>query len=235
MNDSIDLGGFTIGEWKKKRDILKQHLDYSSHWEEAVNWYNERLKRRYFDPMKRMEKSAIGEGFSLVTIHCSIIEHFASITQGKIHNHNRKKQSPAYEYSSSSQHFQDFLRTSNLFSEYFAPSSGNSSKFDSSDFYTNARCALLHSACIKNNWRINTLSCGYSNPDKKIMTIDSKGIKRLYRDMLTEKLSEFLDNYKNELKENNVKRLYFARIIDHLCEINPDDNYPWWREVEENT
>jgi len=25
----IDLGGFTIGDWKKKREILKNNLDYS--------------------------------------------------------------------------------------------------------------------------------------------------------------------------------------------------------------
>ncbi|MES9947191.1 MAG: hypothetical protein ABW080_19745 [Candidatus Thiodiazotropha sp.] len=230
MNDSTDLGGFTINEWTKKRDILKHNLEYSPHWEEAVNWYNERLKRRYFDPMKRMEKYATGEGFSLVTIHCSIIEHFASITQGKIHNHKRNNLSPAYEYSSSSQHFQEFLNNSYLFSEYFTASSGSCSIFDSSDFYSNVRCALLHSACTKNNWRINTLSCGHSNPDQKIMTINGQGIKRLFRDILAKKLSKFLENYKIEIKESTIKRLYFARIIDHLCEIRPDDNYPWWRE-----
>ena len=93
------------------------------------------------------------------------------------------------------------------------------------------RCALLHEACTKNDWRINTLSCGYPNLDNKIMIKESSGIKRLFRDVLTSKLSDFIDSYKSELKTNKILRLYFARKIDHLCEIKPDSkNYEWWKE-----
>lgn len=235
MNDSIDLGGFTIGQWKNKREILKSNLNYSDDWEEAVDWYKYRLKIRYFDPMKRIEKHAIGEGFSLATIHCALVEHFASITQGKIHNHKANNKSPKYEYSSSSNHFQEFLKSSNLFSEYFTSKTGTAPEFDTKDFYANVRCALLHEACTKNDWRINTLSCGHPNPQKKIITKDSRGVKRLFRDILTEKLSEFLENYKTDLKTNKNLRLFFARKIDHLCEIRPDKkNYEWWKEIGKN-
>jgi hypothetical protein len=140
-NDLMDLGGFTIGQWKTKRKILKSDLNYSPDWEEAVNWYNNRLKVRYFDPMKRIEKSAIGEGFSLATIHCALIEHFASITTGKIHNHKKKGKFPIYEYVSSSEHFEEFLESSNMFAEYFAKNIGSSPLFESNDFYANVRCA----------------------------------------------------------------------------------------------
>lgn len=231
-SDSTDLGGFTIGQWKEKRKILKSNLDYSDDWEEAVDWYNSRLKIRYFDPMKRIEKHAIGEGFSLATIHCALIEHFASITQGKIYNFHKNKTSPKYEYKSSSEHFQHFLTHSEFFKEYFTSKSGGAPMFTTIDFYTNVRCALLHEACTKNNWRINTLSCGYTNPDKKILTIESGSVKRLFRDILTNKLSEFLEKYKSDLKSDKKLRLYFARKIDHLCEIKPDKmNYEWWKEI----
>ena len=227
MNDAVNLGGFTIRQWKEKRVILREKIDYSEDWEEAINWYKTRLKIRYFDPMRRIEKNAEGEGFSLVTIHCALIEHFASITQGKLHNFRKNNQSPAYEYSSSSKHFKDFLKKSAMFSKYFTALGEDEVKFDTTDFYANVRCALLHDACTRNNWRINTLSCGHHNPNKEIMTKDNFGVKRLYRDVLTEKLSDFLEDYKVEIQSEKEKRLYFARKIDHLCEILPDDS-PWW-------
>ena len=227
MNDAVNLGGFTIRQWKEKRVILREKIDYSEDWEEAINWYKTRLKIRYFDPMRRIEKNAEGEGFSLVTIHCALIEHFASITQGKQHNFRKNNQSPAYEYSSSSKHFKDFLKKSAMFSKYFTALGEDEVKFDTTDFYANVRCALLHDACTRNNWRINTLSCGHHNPNKEIMTKDNFGVKRLYRDVLTEKLSDFLEDYKVEIQSEKEKRLYFARKIDHLCEILPDDS-PWW-------
>jgi hypothetical protein len=230
--DLIDLGGFTIGDWKKKREILKNNLDYSKDWEDVIDWYNKRLQVRYFDPMKRIEKNAIGEGFSLAIIHCALIEHFASITQGKIHIHKQASIPLKYEYTSSSAHFQYLLKNSNLFKEYFSNDKGNKPMCDSKDFYVNFRCALLHDACTKNNWRINTLSCGYPNPDKKIITIENGGVKRLFRDVLTDKLSEFLENYKSELKTKEKLRLYFARKIDHLCELKPDKKkFKWWEEI----
>ena len=231
-DDMMDLGGFTIGQWRKKREILKDNINYSNDWEEAVNWYNNRLKVRYFDPMKSIEKQNIGEGFSLATIHCALIEHFASMTYGKIYNFKSNRYSPKYEYKVSSVHFQDFLKGSNLFQEYFSPVNGSPSNFDAVDFYANVRCALLHEACTKNNWRINTLSCGYSNPDQKIFTKEAGDTKRLFRDILTLKLSEFLEDYKLKLKTTEILRLYFARKIDHLCEIQPDNvNYAWWKDI----
>ncbi len=54
--DSIDIGGFTIAQWKSQREILKSDLNYSNEWEKAVDWYDNRLKVRYFDPMARIEK-----------------------------------------------------------------------------------------------------------------------------------------------------------------------------------
>ena len=178
--DSTNLGGFTIGQWKEKRKILNSNLEYSQDWEEAINWYDNRLKVRYFNPLRKMEDTAKGEGFSLTTIHCALIEHFASIYHGKIHNEKLTKSSPNYQYLSSSKHFRNFLETSNIFSEYFTTKDGTIPDFDAKDFYKNVRCALLHEACTKNEWRINTISCGYSNPNNKIMVKDGKYIKRHY-------------------------------------------------------
>lgn len=231
LNDSNDLGGFTVGQWKVKRENLKSNLGYSAEWEEAFNWYKRRLDLRYFAPMRNTQSQITGAGFTLVTIQCVLIEHLASITKGKIFNRKVNRKSPKYEYSSSSQHFQEFLKTSNLFSSYFNNQSAAKPEFDSKDFYENVRCSLLHEACTKNDWRINTLSCGYPNPDKKIFVKEMGGIKRIFRDVLNQKLTDFLDQYKKEFQTKRESRLYFARKLDHLCEIKPDpNNYEWWED-----
>jgi len=198
INDNTDLGGFTVSQWKEKREKLKSNLDYTSEWEEAFNWYKQRLKLRYFDPMRNTQCQIRGAGFTLVTIQCVLIEHLASITKGKIFNHKANMKSPKYEYRSSSQHFQEFLKTSNLFSFYFSIQPPAKREFDSQDFYDNVRCSLLHEACTKNNWRINHLGCPHPNPEKKIFVKERGGIKRIFRDVLNKKLINFLDQYKKD-------------------------------------
>ncbi|PHI17980.1 hypothetical protein CEQ90_20330 [Lewinellaceae bacterium SD302] len=226
-----DMGGFTVGQWMNMREIINHQEDYSDEWDTTVNWYDARLQKRYFEPMKRIELNAQGEGFSLATIHCSIIEHFASMVQGKVFNINCNEHSPSYEYKFSGSHFKNFIETYDPFREYFNSLTSATSMFSSADFYSNVRCALLHNACTKNNWRINTMSCGYANPEMKIMILESSGVKRLYRDVLTSKLGEFLQTYKHNLKENRTLRLYFARCIDTICEIQPDpNNFSWWND-----
>lgn len=41
-NDSLDLGGFTVKQWKDKRETLKNSLDYSPDWEIVVDWKTRR-------------------------------------------------------------------------------------------------------------------------------------------------------------------------------------------------
>lgn len=202
INDTVDLGGFSIAQWKIKREILKSNLDYSKDWDEVIEWYNQRLNLRYFAPMKRTQDQIDGAGFTLTTIQCVLIEHLASITQGKIHNQECNKNSPNYEYSSSSKHFQDFLKSSYLFQDYFTSQLSLKPEFDTTDFYTNVRCGLLHEACTKNNWRINTLTCGYPNPNRRIIVKEKTGIKRIFRDILNEKLTDFIKQYKKDLEAN---------------------------------
>lgn len=230
-NDDSDLGGFTIGQWKIKRQILNSNLDYSEEWEEAFNWYHRRLNSRYFFPLKKIEAKISGAGFTFVTVQCVLIEHFASMITGKIHNHKCNNQSPDYEYRISSEHFKKFLETSVIFSSYFSSPNYEKPEFDSKDFYDNVRCALLHEACTKNNWRINTLSCGYPNPDRRIFLNEKSNIKRIFRDVLNEQLESFVLQYKEDLKHDKLKRLYFARKIDHLCSIKPNAaEFEWWED-----
>lgn len=229
-NDNNDLGGFTIAEWKSKREILKDQDEYSNDWEMAISWFKQRLNRRYFQPMEDISSKITGVGFTIVSIQCILIEHMASMRQGKIHDQSvdAKNPVPSYNYKLSSTHFKDFLEKSTLFSEYFSKQNGNIQIFNSSDFYTNVRCALLHEACTKNDWRINTLSCGYPNAEKKILK-EANGIKRIFRDVLGEELKLYINEYCNELKTDKKLRLYFARKMDSLCEIGGDPNYyNWW-------
>lgn len=233
MQNNIDnnLGGFSISNWREKREKLKNDFNYNADWKEAINWFRNRLNNRYFFPMEKISDKVDGAGFTILSIQCIIIEHLVSMEKGKIHDQNvdGNNPEPSYKYRSSANHFKDFMNTSSLFSEYFSSPNGSEPEFDSSDFYTNVRCALLHEACTKNNWRINTISCGYNNPDRKILTKDNNGIKRVYRDLLLDELKTYIETYMDKLKTDRSMRLYFARKMDSLCEIEPNPNdYEWW-------
>lgn len=230
-NNNNDLGGFSVNDWKLLREKLKDNLDYSDDWKIAINWFQNRLDKRYFNPMAEITSKITGVGFTIMSILCIIIEHMASMVKGKIHDQevDGNNPIPSYKYKFSAQHFKEFLIESSIFSEYF----GQEAVFDALDFYKNVRCALLHEACTKNNWRINTKSCGYTNPEGKIFIIEENGIKRIYRDILENEIRKFINFYLTELKSNDLKRLYFARKMDSLCEIEPEPEiYEWWKDEQ---
>lgn len=230
-NSNNDLGGFSVNNWSLLREKLKDNLDYSDDWQTAMNWFQNRLNERYFNPMAEITPRITGVGFTIMSILCIIIEHMASMTKGKIHDQevNGDNPTPSYKYKFCARHFKEFLIESPIFSEYFGL--GENPEFIAADFYKNVRCALLHEACTKNNWRINTKSCGYVNPDDKIFITEENGIKRIYRDILEIKIREFVDSYLIELKTNYTMRLYFARKMDSLCEIDPEPEiYEWWKD-----
>ena len=139
----------------------------------------------------------------------------------------KRGENPKYEYRHSDKFYQKFLGEAKIFKGYFFMEDGSPAPFCIDDFYKNVRCALLHEACTKNNWRINVRNC-YPNPEKRLL-IQDHHIKRLYRDVLLDKTVEYIDSYFEELKENYELRLNFARKMDSLCELTPDPtNYKWW-------
>ena len=229
--DNLKMGGFTIGGWKSLRAKLKRSPNYNADWGLAVKWFRERLNSRYFEPLKEVSAMKLdGPGFTITSILCVMIEHLAAVRKGKIYNHLRNGKSPKYEYNDSRELFTEFLKREKIkiFEGYFYTKDGSPPPFCADDFYKNVRCALLHEACTKNNWKINI-----SNIKKSTLLFakDDDGSKIIFRDVLQRKIVAYIDNYLEELRESHELRMNFGRKMDSLCELIPDPkNYEWWND-----
>jgi hypothetical protein len=83
--DEVPIAGWKTGkDWHKFRASLIVGGDEAK-WHEASNeYFRTRLDLRYLHPIKILEeqKEFRGEGFSILTIQCSLIEFLESTVQG---------------------------------------------------------------------------------------------------------------------------------------------------------
>ena len=226
-------------EWTKIRTNLNMSYKYDNYWEASILLFNKRLNRKFFDPLQQIinENTLKGEGFSIVTVQCALIEMFAAFREGKIHNHSKTSISPKYEYRESQKMFTSLLRTASIFKDNFWQLNSKNKKvidvpYKASDFYKNVRCALMHEARTKENWHITaTPKTKVVKSEKKfIITVNSK--IKIYRTVLHYRLLDYLTEYSNELrndsKESEMLRKNFARKLDHLFDFEPNTDYDWW-------
>lgn len=226
-NDDLRMGGFTIGQWRLMRERIKDTTEYNQDWDQAVRWFIQRLNKRYFSPLNKISKGLDGAGFTVTSILCALIEHLAAVKEGKIYNYLQNRQSPKYEYKHSRELYTDFLEHEEIFKSYFYMEDGSPSPFCADDFYKNVRCALLHEACIKNNWKIKVSN---GQPNDAMIVKDKDCNKVIYRDVLQRKITTvYIKSYVEDLKGDLDLRRKFARKMDSLCELTPDRiNYEWW-------
>jgi hypothetical protein len=158
-------------------------------WREAyLEYFRTRLELRYLKPIKVLQDNGTfqGEGFSIMTILCSLIEFLESTCQGKIYKYLPRGQRPGpNEYSSSKEMFKAFLKNREPFKNIFDDDLAN-------EFYASIRCGLLHEASTKNGWRIWAKS---SNGD-----IVNTNDKIIYRDQFEEGIRTFITSYGNLLE-----------------------------------
>lgn len=228
-------------EWKKIREKLDQTYKFEKvWWEQAITLFEKRVTRKFFDPLQTIinGKTLKGEGFTIVTVQCALIEMFSAFRKGKIFNHNRTSASPKYEYKESQKMFTSLLRTASIFEDNFwhLNKKGNpviDKPFNSVDFYKYVRCGLMHEARTKENWHITATPSSTSvKTEKKFITLDSGKIK-IYRTVLHYRLLDYLTEYKTDLQSDTKKgeqlRKFFARKLDDLFDIKADKK-DWWTE-----
>lgn len=161
-------------------------------WEKAYKeYFLPRLELRYLNPLRILQENGTfqGEGFSMMTILCSLIEFLESTCQGKIYRYvSNPRDLGANEYSSSKRMFMDFLINRSPFDDYFDEDKAK-------DFYSNIRCGLLHEASTKNGWRIWASSTNGEMIDfqKKIV----------FRDQFQVAIESFIESYKTSLKSDS--------------------------------
>jgi len=229
-------------EWLKIRKKLNQQYVYDANWEYGIGIFRKRLHRKFFNPIQLIidQNEIKGEGFTIVTVQCSLIEMFAAFKAGKIFNHSKNAASPKYEYKHSLKMFTSLLNENAIFENHFWEVDKNGNKnidspFNASDFYKNVRCGLVHEARTKGHWFINAVKLSGKasvKTEKIFLKKDSRGNIKIFRTILHYRLLILFDQYCNDLKAQNAAgekyRRYFARKMDHLFDIQIDTSYEWW-------
>jgi hypothetical protein len=207
MNADMKIAGKrTAKDWQEFRKTLVPGGDPKC-WDNAFGLYFEtRLSTRYLKPVEtlRASKTTNGEGFSILAIHCSMIEFLESTLQGISYRFRRRTDPPLnnYEYSESGKVFIDFLSKRHPFSKVFDASLAE-------DFYRGVRCALLHEARTKDGWLVKAKGTD--------IAAVSHGQKIVYRNNFHEALLEFIDSYKSQLLSDRRLQEAFVRKFDSLC------------------
>ncbi|HEY5326508.1 MAG TPA: hypothetical protein VIJ27_05875 [Mucilaginibacter sp.] len=228
-------------EWAKLRLVLNQQYTLDRNWEVAIELFRNRFLNKFFNPIEQLIKidTIKGEGFTIVTIQCALIEAFASMRKGLIFEHDAPKGSPKFIYNNSKKLFVEFLSSEQIFKGHFWTTDPTiqgkknaNTPYNAESFYQDVRCGLMHEARTKGNWII---SANHFHP--KMMT-ESQFIKShsngqqimIYRTVLHYRLKEYLAIYCNELREQNKNlRRFLARKLDHIFD-HPRDaaNFDWW-------
>ena len=183
-NYDTKLGGYRMSDWKNLRELLNENSSYDSNWELAISYFKSRINTRYIEPIKKIEVGYTGEGFSIMPALCILIELMAAFKYGKIHNPLKRGEKPEYEYRESDKFFKKFLISENAFEGYFHSKDNSKPLLCADDFYKNVRCALIHEACTKNNWLINTNHNPKIIDKTKAFQVDGELIKRINRNAL---------------------------------------------------
>ncbi|MEI9993051.1 MAG: hypothetical protein WDM91_00540 [Rhizomicrobium sp.] len=208
MDPNTKIAGTrTVKDWLSFRKMLAGSRDPVLWRRAGTEYFHERILARYMKPLGVLQSSEAsnGEGFSIVTIQCALLEFLAAAVAGK--NFRYSKALTAFEYSNSHQLFVRFLTQEQPFAKSF-------SKEAAEDFYTAIRCGLLHEAQTKNGWRIRT-----HKPDVA-STIDFKE-KILYRHGFQRDLDTFIKRYRDRLTAERPLQEGFIRKFDHICGLEP--------------
>ncbi|MBN2087705.1 hypothetical protein JW758_05130 [Candidatus Peregrinibacteria bacterium] len=204
-------GRKTVADWNSIKSALAD-FNNTNLWTTVYNdFFITRLNDRYLNPIKSIKQDGgyTGEGFSIMTIICSLIEFLETTYQGINYRFRRKGDPPLgqYEYGASNQIFIDFLTKHNPFNTQFNIHNAN-------DFYKNIRCGLLHEARTNSNWTI----WGNSGNGTLIKRTANETI--IYRDDFYDALLKFINvHYKSDLLSSNDRKEAFIRKFDNLCEV----------------
>ncbi len=204
---SVEIAGRkTIDDWNALKAKIDADFDNNELWNEAYSFLEERINHRYIYPAKTIQDSPnsriIGEGFSIVTILCSVIEALETFYQGKYFTPSAPKNKYEYTFGESKELFVSFFTKRWPFKKEF-------NEDLSKDFYSNVRCGLLHEAASRNGWRIRI--------DNDVLIEKNGKGKILNRVLFLQAIIDFMEQYKSELLKSKVRKEAFVRKMDSIC------------------
>lgn len=211
----------TVGDWKAIQPQLAAGAPPEI-WKQVLeDFYNDRLKTRYLDPIKAISglKLSKGEGFAIVAIQCSLVEFLESCFQGINYDHQKPtrgrlrdfclrffpwfKSVPHHTYKDSAKIFISFLTTRDPFRQCFK------TKALARDFYKSVRCGVLHESRTKGAWLVHDTS-------GSALIVDPAG-PILYRDDFQDAIERFIAAYVAVVPNEPQLQQAFIRKFDHLC------------------
>ena len=208
-DNTRNAGTKTVKDWTAIKVRPERCNNDPSIWNEAFrNFFKARLDSRYFKPVHAIERMGqnVGEGFAIVTLHCSLIEFLSSTLEGKTYRY-RKKGDPALgcdEYTDSRDMFTRFLRTRVPFCSMF------SNDVEADDFYKSVRCGHVHEARTKGLWKIKVCRSAAA------LAIDANA-KVVYRNKMQAAFEQFVNWYEQTLPTDAELQQAFIRKFDSLC------------------
>lgn len=148
--DDLEIApGYTVGCWKGLRGQLDAGNPNSDHWTKAIEIFETRIRRRFFEPVDELLQfdSCIPNktfGFAILAIDCLVIETLQGFREGIVDHANRSRDL-----------FTNFLIQWVAFNDCVPPN-GSSAEF-AKQVYRGYRCALHHSGSTEVAFRIWTV------------------------------------------------------------------------------
>lgn len=212
-------GRKTIEDWNEL--TKKLNINDNENWDNAFEFFNQRIITRYLNPIDSILKSKInlGEGFAVVNLQCSMIETIESFINGCASTFNKTKRRTEWKrkddiiFNSNKEIFISFFNKREPFKNY-------KNKIDGGDFYENVRCSLLHETQTKGNWKIKT---DIFNNKETYLEKDINKI--LYRENLHEDIKTLITKYKeavinyqdfNEFSNETLKENFILKF-NYIC------------------
>lgn len=207
----------TIKDWEDlvgKPENLKINFETNEIWDNAFQFFEERIKSRYLNPINKIISMDLktGEGFAVVNLQCSLIETIECFINGWVY----KKIGRSYIWKNNTTN-EIKEKNEDIFISFFKerkPFNLLVPKVNGADFYKNVRCGLLHETQTKNGWRI------LANGDGKLIEYNI-----IYRNDFQKAILKVITDYKNAIingeqygEINGVDlRKNFVLKFNHIC------------------
>lgn len=195
-------GKLTGDDWSAAKGKLTVGGDQGMWAKVFEDFFRQRLQLRYLEPIRVLNTNGTweGEGFSIVSIQCALLEFLAAARAGKKYRYLRAGEMLGpHEYNRSGDLFRDFLSNVAPFSTWFDAASA-------ADFYQSVRCALLHEARTRNGWRLWVSGSAPIDAARKIV----------YREALQSAIDDYVDAYGRDLTTDQALQEAFVRKFDDL-------------------
>ncbi|MER9336773.1 hypothetical protein NKJ06_22705 [Mesorhizobium sp. M0293] len=187
-------------QWPQIQAVL-QSGPTAADWDAAFNvCLSDRIEKRYLVPIRALLNGPLrGEGFTILTIQCALIEFLAALKKGW-NFHYGAPWGVNDEYGSSRRLYREFLTTEVPFNSIVT------SDAEAETFYSDIRCALVHEAQTKNGWRVRAIGA-------KAIDFNQTYVNR---DLMQKLIDQWVQSYRIALPNDPLLQAAFDRKFTYI-------------------